>query len=63
MDENREYATTIEHRIKIMELAVEVIKGTAGGKVVSPPSLNNEIISVYTTMYNLINPKTNQSNE
>ena len=63
MDENREYATTIEHRIKIMELAVEVIKGTAGGKVVLPPSLNNEIISVYTTMYNLINPKTNQSNE
>ena len=63
MDENREYATTIEQRIKIMELTVEIIKGTTGGEVVLPQTLNNEIVSVYTTMYNLINPKTNQSNE
>ena len=63
MDENREYSTTIEHRIKIMELAVEAIKASSGDKVILTPALSERIANVYITMYNLINPKTNQSKE
>ena len=63
MDENREYATTIEQRIKIMELAVEALKNSTPDNTLDAKILSKRLINVYTTMYNLINPKTNQSNE
>ena len=63
MDEKREYATSIEQRIKIMELAVELINGTRGGKAFISENLSKKLQNVYTTMYDLINPPTNQDKE